>query len=198
MPVLITRRVTVRPLTAADSAAVTALNGEPEPGWLEWTAAGYHQFAQLHQPPYGERGITLRETGELVGMVGVVPAMGPFSQLPGFDASVLEGARFRPEDVVSARIFHFIHMRIWYGGGEFFTYEVHKNNSFNLVDHVLIDLKHFGTPKIDQHKVGMVNSGVIVAINKDVNAPIFEFADLGIVGDALTVVPKLTEALTSR
>jgi electron transfer flavoprotein alpha subunit len=49
-----------------------------------------------------------------------------------------------------------------------------------------------------QHKVGMVNSGVIVAINKDVNAPIFEFADLGIVGDALTVMPKLTEALSSR
>jgi len=49
-----------------------------------------------------------------------------------------------------------------------------------------------------QHKVGMVNSGVIVAINKDANAPIFEFADLGIVGDALTVVPKLTEALGTR
>ena len=49
-----------------------------------------------------------------------------------------------------------------------------------------------------QHKVGMANSGVIVAINKDVNAPIFEFADLGVVGDALTVVPRLTEALKSR
>jgi electron transfer flavoprotein alpha subunit len=49
-----------------------------------------------------------------------------------------------------------------------------------------------------QHKVGMVNSGVIVAINKDANAPIFEFADLGVVGDALAVVPKLTEALASR
>ncbi len=49
-----------------------------------------------------------------------------------------------------------------------------------------------------QHKVGMVNSGLIVAINKDVNAPIFEFADLGVVGDALAVLPKLTEALTSR
>jgi electron transfer flavoprotein alpha subunit len=32
----------------------------------------------------------------------------------------------------------------------------------------------------------------------DVNAPIFEFADLGIVGAALTVVPKLTEALNAR
>ena len=41
-----------------------------------------------------------------------------------------------------------------------------------------------------QHKVGMANSGLIVAINKDVNAPIFEFADLGVVGDALTVMPR--------
>ena len=49
-----------------------------------------------------------------------------------------------------------------------------------------------------QHKVGMAGSGVIVAINKDANAPIFEFADLGVVGDALTVVPKLAEALGSR
>src|SRR4051794_3732060 len=49
-----------------------------------------------------------------------------------------------------------------------------------------------------QHKVGMMNSGVIVAINKDANAPIFEFADLGVVGDALTVVPKLTEAIAAR
>jgi len=97
MPVLTTRRLTVRPLTVADAAAVGALNGEPEPGWLEWTAAGYHQLAQLHQPPYGERAIVLRESGELVGMVGVVPSMGPFSQLPGFDAAAPAGDRFRPE-----------------------------------------------------------------------------------------------------
>ncbi|MDX6549774.1 MAG: electron transfer flavoprotein alpha subunit [Gaiellales bacterium] len=49
-----------------------------------------------------------------------------------------------------------------------------------------------------QHKVGMVNSGLIVAINKDVNAPIFEFADLGVVGDVMAVLPKLTEALGAR
>jgi electron transfer flavoprotein alpha subunit len=47
-----------------------------------------------------------------------------------------------------------------------------------------------------QHKVGMANSGTIVAINKDANAPIHEFADLSVIGDVLTVVPKLTEALS--
>jgi len=49
-----------------------------------------------------------------------------------------------------------------------------------------------------QHKVGMQGSGVIVAINKDANAPIFEFADLGVVGDVHEVVPKLTELVKQR
>ena len=49
-----------------------------------------------------------------------------------------------------------------------------------------------------QHKVGMQSSQVIVSINKDGNAPIFEFSDLGIVGDLTTVVPKLTELVKAR
>ena len=49
-----------------------------------------------------------------------------------------------------------------------------------------------------QHKVGMQASGVIVAINKDANAPIFEFSDLGVVGDVHQVVPKLTELVKAR
>jgi electron transfer flavoprotein alpha subunit len=49
-----------------------------------------------------------------------------------------------------------------------------------------------------QHKVGMQSSGLIVAINKDPNAPIFEFADLGVVGDVHEVVPKLTELVRAR
>ncbi|MEW5978345.1 MAG: electron transfer flavoprotein subunit alpha/FixB family protein [Acidobacteriota bacterium] len=44
-----------------------------------------------------------------------------------------------------------------------------------------------------QHTVGMVNSGCIVAINKDPNAPIFSIADYAIVGDVFKVVPVLTE-----
>jgi electron transfer flavoprotein alpha subunit len=49
-----------------------------------------------------------------------------------------------------------------------------------------------------QHKVGMQSSGTIVAINKDANAPIFEFSDLGVVGDVHQVVPKLTELVKQR
>jgi electron transfer flavoprotein alpha subunit len=49
-----------------------------------------------------------------------------------------------------------------------------------------------------QHKVGMQSSGTVVAINKDPNAPIFEYADLGVVGDLHEVVPKLTELVKQR
>ena len=49
-----------------------------------------------------------------------------------------------------------------------------------------------------QHKVGMQGSENIVAINKDSNAPIFEFSDLGVVGDLNKIVPKLTEAVKAR
>ena len=49
-----------------------------------------------------------------------------------------------------------------------------------------------------QHKVGMQNSENIVAINKDANAPIFEFSDLGIIGDLNKILPKLTEAVKAK
>ena len=49
-----------------------------------------------------------------------------------------------------------------------------------------------------QHKVGMQGSGTIVAVNKDPNAPIFDFADLGVVGDLTQIAPKLTELLRAR
>jgi electron transfer flavoprotein alpha subunit len=49
-----------------------------------------------------------------------------------------------------------------------------------------------------QHQVGMKESKRIIAINKDPDAPIFKMADLGIIGDALKIVPALTEEIKNR
>ena len=49
-----------------------------------------------------------------------------------------------------------------------------------------------------QHVVGMKGAKRIIAINKDADAPIFRLADLGVVGDALAVVPKLIEEIRAR
>jgi electron transfer flavoprotein alpha subunit len=49
-----------------------------------------------------------------------------------------------------------------------------------------------------QHTVGMKTSKVIIAINKDAEAPIMKMADLGVVGDALKIVPALTAAIKAK
>lgn len=49
-----------------------------------------------------------------------------------------------------------------------------------------------------QHRAGMQTSKVVVVVNKDPEAPIFELADYGVVGDLFTVVPQLSEEITKR
>jgi ribosomal-protein-alanine N-acetyltransferase len=94
VPPLESARLTVRELVAGDRAAVEELIGDDRERWLRWTALGYEQLAELRQPPYGERGVVLRESGRLVGLVGLVPSLGPFGLLPSWPEP---GPRFRPE-----------------------------------------------------------------------------------------------------
>lgn len=63
--------------------------------WVEWSRLGQIWAARLHQPPYGERAVALRESGALIGAVGLVPAFGPFGQLPGVAGA--PGGLFAPE-----------------------------------------------------------------------------------------------------
>jgi ribosomal-protein-alanine N-acetyltransferase len=50
--------------------------------WLEWSIINQHWFPQLHQPPYGDRAILLKVTGELIGSVGYVPLLDVYDQIP--------------------------------------------------------------------------------------------------------------------
>jgi hypothetical protein len=63
------------------------------------------------------------------------------------------GSVIKPENVFTAQAFHFILIRLWFGGGEFYTYDVDKNAKTKVIDKVEIDLKRYGTPEIDQHKM---------------------------------------------
>lgn len=49
--------------------------------WLEWNRLGYEQQARLGHPPLGERAVTLKSDGRLIGVCGLVPSFGPFRRL---------------------------------------------------------------------------------------------------------------------
>ncbi len=50
--------------------------------WLEWSVRNYAALERLHQPPYGDRAIVLRSSGELIGACGLAPVLLPFAQIP--------------------------------------------------------------------------------------------------------------------
>lgn len=100
MPPLETQRLLIRPFLLQDLPdAYRILDVETlqEPRtlaeretWLRWTIAGYSEYARLFQFPYGDRAVVLRESGDLVGVVGFVPCVDSFTQIPGISESISE------------------------------------------------------------------------------------------------------------
>ena len=110
MPVLETERLWIRPFTMQDLAAVHEIyhaigwvDAEHSPGeqvealrpWLHWNTINHVQQAKLNQPPYGERAVTLKPTGQLIGVCGLVPSFDTFSQLPYWGG--VQNGRVHPE-----------------------------------------------------------------------------------------------------
>jgi len=92
-----TDRLLIRPFVQNDVAAIHIIlneafgdgNSQSNPeelrertSWLEWSILNQEWFAKMRQFPYGDRAITLKSTGELVGSVGYVPLAAPFGQIP--------------------------------------------------------------------------------------------------------------------
>lgn len=91
MPTLTTNRLVIRPLVMDDLDAVQQLYADIDATtraerhrWLEWTTLNYGELARLHQPPYGDRAIALRQSDQLIGVCGFVPCLDAFGQLPSF------------------------------------------------------------------------------------------------------------------
>jgi RimJ/RimL family protein N-acetyltransferase len=101
MPDLLTERLRIRPFRPDDlPAAHRILDLETKMGeysleqraeFLRWADLNHRQLAALYQPPYGDRAIVLRDSGELVGSIGVVPMLLPFGLLPVFAQEVYPG-----------------------------------------------------------------------------------------------------------
>lgn len=96
MPVLETERLAIRPFVMNDLEAVHQLyvaidwvDSEATPEeqlevrrhYVQWGVLNHEQLARLYQPPYGDRAVVHKGTGQLVGVCGLVPYIEPFRQL---------------------------------------------------------------------------------------------------------------------
>ncbi len=106
MPPIETMRLLIRPFTPDDLASIYHIldiklagaevgtegtqTRDARERWLRWTILGYEQYAALYQPPYGERAIVLRETGQVIGACGYVPCLDQFDRLPSLRATTGE------------------------------------------------------------------------------------------------------------
>lgn len=114
MPPLETERLLIRPFADGDlpvlQAALEVVGAGAEAAVERYMRHGMLNatvLAELGQPPYGDRAVVLRATGELIGAAGLVPAFGPFDQLRPVDE---QPARSRPAAFHRPQVGLFYHL----------------------------------------------------------------------------------------
>jgi len=114
MPPLETERLVIRPFADSDLPALRAALGVVGAGaeaaierYMRHGMLNASVLTDLGQPPYGDRAVVLRTTGELIGVAGLVPAFGPFDQLRPIDE---QPPRSRPHAFHRPQVGLFYHL----------------------------------------------------------------------------------------
>ena len=119
---------------------------------------GISIIASGHEHAY-ERALLTWPDAVLV-VIATGGAGAPLTALPPPAASAelfseynVAGGTIKTSNVLTDVVFHYILLRMWFGGGELSTYAVNQDASTTQIDKVQVDLKRYGIPKIDQRKM---------------------------------------------
>lgn len=105
VPALVSERLIVRPFRKGDLPIIAPIlnagfgkASKPErKAWIDWQTRTYRALASLAQPPYGDYAVCLRETGQIIGSVGLVQSYIPMGVLPSFQTKTPPDMRHQPE-----------------------------------------------------------------------------------------------------
>lgn len=107
-----TRRLLIRPFVGNDLKAIHRILDQTfgdgaqsaegaalaeRRSWLQWSILNQEWLPKMFQPPYGDRGVLLKETGTLIGAVGFVPLLGPYEQIPALRTTAQLSGFHTPE-----------------------------------------------------------------------------------------------------
>ena len=107
-----TKRLIIRPFILADLPAIHRILDQTfgdgsqvdeqaalleRRAWLQWSILNQEWLPKLHQPPYGDRAITLKITGAVIGAAGYVPLLDVYEQIPELKTSASAGRYNTPE-----------------------------------------------------------------------------------------------------
>ena len=166
-------------------------------------AAGLGVLAAGHEHDY-ERALFTWPDAVLVDLVTggggaplhVIPP--PAQSAQAFAEYKVAGSTVTPGNVVTGAFNHFIHVRLWFGGGELYTYAVDAQSRSTLADKVRIDLTRYGTPKIDQHKMAIMPRGPVTSETSEVDGRSLRAAKTDTVATSKRILTRPSPRVAGR